>query len=287
MEEVKSKKKQKIAILSVMIALFIAVMCLGGGIAFARYVTKSSNVSKTATVAKWGYVVTVNANNMFSSDYGAGDSTTHYATATDADNAVSVKANASSVEGQARNMLVAPGTKGEMSFTIKGSAEVLSQVTINFGTSYSDVVLVYTDGTKVDGSDTELQEKTYNPIKWSLTKSGESTALVENGTLAECQAKFATLQSLVVNPGTAVDDTYTLSWAWAFENGSNDAEKELNNTLDTILANVVYNAGVATENQVAYPTGYSVVTGTGKTSTSISFTLNVGVEQIQNLPSGD
>lgn len=156
--------------------------------------------------------------------------------------------------------------------SIKGSAEVLSQIKINFGETYSDVVLKYTK-TGVDGT------QTYNPIKWTLVqKSGETiTTLVEQKTLAECATEFEKLQSLVVDAGTSVNYEYTLSWSWAYH-VDDDTD-----VLDTILSNVVYNSGIEeAANKVAIQDGYTV--DEINTKTSISFTLNVSVEQIQNKP---
>ena len=51
----KSKKQQntgKLIIVLAMIALLIAILCLGG-ITFSKYVTNNSSSSLTATVDKW------------------------------------------------------------------------------------------------------------------------------------------------------------------------------------------------------------------------------------------
>ena len=62
------KKHTKGIIVTACLLLTMAILAMAT-LTFARYTT-SDNVSKQATVAKWGYVVTVNSDNLFGTKCG-------------------------------------------------------------------------------------------------------------------------------------------------------------------------------------------------------------------------
>ncbi len=235
MEEKKQRRNKRILIISAMLVLLIALLCFGGT-TFAKYITSKDAKVEQVTVAKWGFVVTVDADDMFSKQYNGGN-----AVKVDSPAAGTVDVNAAT--GNA-NKLVAPGTGGSMTIAINGIAEVNAEINIaqKDGTDLKDVYLH--SGTTAP---TEVKDATYAPIKWTLEKTGSTKAAgataetpvafteVE-GTLKECiDALLADGKTAVVAAGTEIKWTYTLSWAWAFDNAANaDSDK-----YDTLLGNAV------------------------------------------------
>lgn len=240
--------KKTVVIVALLLAL-IALLCFGG-YTFSKYVT-SGNGTGTANVAKWGFDVEVDATNVFGPNYkydGGASKVTAETTG------LTVKADSAG-----RN-LVAPGTTGSMTFTVKGVAEVKAKLNIEF-TASKDVVL------KIKKGDAAVV--TYNPVKWTLKKGGD--VLVNAGTLAAVKTELDKADN---NPtyeaGTLVaETTYTLSWAWAFE-GSDVVTGFTVNELDTILGRISNNPTYA-------PAGCTV---DATTCTEIEFSVKVSVEQL-------
>lgn len=235
MKETKTRKKS--VILAAIVLLLVAVLALGAT-TYAKYVTSGKVETKQATVAKWGFTVTANADNLFGEAYNQGVKVAKDATAID------VKASTADTN------VVAPGTSGSMTVTVNGSAEVLAKLTVT--ATGKDVALTKTADSSV-----------YNPVKWTV-KKGE-TALVTDGTLTAVVEELNKITTEVAI-GTTVNDTYTISWAWAFEAGETDADKTANNEKDTILGQIANGQTVD---------GYTA-------ETQLSFELTVSVEQIQN-----
>ena len=102
----------------------------------------------------------------------------------------------------------------------------------------------------VDETDNTLAAD-YTPVVFTLKKSDDS--VVATGTLSQIEAGLEALSAQYA-PNTTLNETYTLSWAWAFE--GNDAA-------DTYLGNVA--AGVVTD---------------ANTKTAIEFDFSITVTQI-------
>lgn len=258
------KKDNRKSIFVIALLLLLVAVIGFGGYTLSKYVTKKSETG-SASVAKWGYEIKTDASNLFGKDY---KFATNNSTVTNDTTGLTVSANNTD-----RTNRVAPGTTGFMTFEVKGKAEVLSQIKISIAdTGFSDVVLNYTEG-----EDT-TNVKTYAPVKWTLKKEGEATALVDGKTLTDVKVALAKLYkteagkdvSTAVN--TTINDKYTLSWAWAFETGANDNEKALNNELDTLLGMIAH------DNRVTANGNYKKAEGT---STEIKFTLDISVVQLK------
>lgn len=259
-QNTQKKDNRKSVFVIALLLLLVAVIGFGG-YTLSKYVTKKSETG-SASVAKWGYTIDVKAGKLFGTDYKFVDTTS---VVTDAGAGVTVKS--SDV-----NNRVAPGTTGHMTFEVTGKAEVLSQIKISIAEeNFSDVVLKYTEG-----EDTDV--KTYAPVKWTLKKEGEATALVDGKTLTDVKEALAKLYktaegkdvSTAVN--TTINDKYTLSWAWDFETGNDAAAKAVNNELDTLLG-MIANDPTVTANG-----NYKKAEGT---STEIKFTLDISVVQLK------
>ncbi len=275
MEDKKTNKKTRGIIIAAMVLLLIAIMCFCG-VTFARYITKSSVPTQQATVAKWGFVVSANAEKLFGKGYNNG-------AVTKPDEAGAV------VDVKAATNTVAPGTKGEMTFGVTGSAEVLAQLKMTVkADTLKDISLT-------QGGDV------YTPIKWKLEKGTDGTTYgteVAKGTLSEIVNKVNEINS-TIKIGESVSDYYKLSWEWVFDT---DADSEDDDVKDTILG---YAAKATSAEQTFgnYKVSAKATDGTvtvidtkGTTETTddvtytaiidINFDLSISVEQIQTPTTG-
>ena len=207
------KKNRMMRLASILLVLVLMTSSVVGG-TFAKYTTSASG-SASARVAKWGVDIDIVSGSSFATQYKTHD--------TDYSGALSV---------QASTKVVAPGTSsddvdGNVTFAISGTPEVAVNVDVVFNAN-KEIKLAagdYLDGTTANAkNDTFTLTEEYYPVKFTLTKDG--TTVVDNGTLKAVE------QALTSNsycaPGTMLDATYTLTWAWAFEQ---------NNQADTYLGN--------------------------------------------------
>lgn len=246
--------------LTVMAMVLMVAMVVGmGTMTYARYVSSASMANpESATVADWGYVLTINYDDMFGAKY-EGNVVNEAFTATESDK-IDVTAGTSA-------QLVAPGTSGSMTVTLSGNAEVLAQITFDILEGSKDVVLTY---------DTD---KTYNPIKWTLTKkvgNGDTTTVgTANTTFANIVTSMEA-ESAKVEAGTTIAQTvYTLSWSWAINESM--SATDATNKLDTALGML---AAGKTAEQIKTATGLQVVVGNSNTELSVQ--LSATVVQIQD-----
>lgn len=268
------KKDNRKSIFVIALLLLLVAVIGFGGYTLSKYVTKKSE-SGSASVAKWGYTITADASGLFGKDYKFAATNS---TVTNDTTGLTVSANNTD-----RTNRVAPGTTGSMTFTVKGTAEVLAQLSISM-TDVQDVKLVYKKGT--DGAETE-----YAPVKWTLKKNDNVVSVKLNESdlaetalsgvsLAAIQKGLATVSTITPN-ATEINDTYTISWVWEFENkteGATSEQKEETDSLDTLLG-MVANAGTHTE---AVKNGeYIEVMGAGKTNTTVAFKLDISIVQLQ------
>lgn len=285
MEERKSSKKTRGIIIVAMLLLLVAIGCLCG-ITFAKYITEKSVPAQTATVAKWGFVINADTSKLFGKDYvkESGDNAT-VATA----DGVAVKASAAAV---------APGTQGEMIFSVIGNAEVPAKITITAGSDIKEV--------KLTGSGEGALN--YAPVKWTIASSSDGTTytpittvgsgdatVTADGTLAKA-LEIANKQSTEIAASTTETKMYfKLSWVWALTTSDvTNADR-----YDTLLG---YAADCGTTASKEYTDATVTVagdtstvldkltisdtntTGTSYTAeTKIEFSLTIKVEQIQTL----
>ncbi len=209
------KNNRKTAAIIALLLALIALLCYGG-YTLSKYVTGSSKTG-TAQVAKWGYTMKVDGSNLFGKNYKF-DGVASKATA-DTDG-LTVKASGD-------YNVIAPGTTGSMTFTIKGHAEVKALIAMGI-TPEKDIILKVQ---KAGG-----KEIVYSPVKWTLKKNGVVVTGAENTTLEAVAATFH--HDPVVGLKKAGDElaetTYELIWSWAFE-GTETFTGITVNELDTIF----------------------------------------------------
>lgn len=252
------KKNTMMRVASALLVAVLLTTCAISG-TFAKYVT-SDSATDSARVAKFGVTVEVDGDDAFATSYKT-ENSTYKETMT-----YSVVADAN---------VVAPGTamKDALTFTIAGTPEVAVEVAFAV-TDIKDVKLpagTYLDWTKADydaddvnyDADTDAIEKfalanDYHPIVWTLTVSDEGeNNVIKTGTLTEIETAINAYIEAKPNyeAGTKLDETYTLSWAWAFDQGQDAA--------DTYLGNVA--AGKITDDNC---------------STTVSFDFSITVTQV-------
>ena len=221
--EKKENKRRKGLIFVMLLALVVALAF--GGYTFSKYITTKQQ-SGQAQVAKWGFKISVNAADLFGKNYIWDNGKNGSVVTTEADK--------SKVTVQADGVynVVAPGTKGSMTFKVEGKAEVLAKLELKLS-DVKDIVLKIAKG----GTTYE-----YYPVKWTLTKVGVTAPLVDGGKLSDVETKLNAVSAewnSKIEVNTEITHEFTLSWEWAFNGSAVPADLTALNlkadVLDTIL----------------------------------------------------
>lgn len=210
----KSKNGKRIAL--ILVALLLIAAIAFGAYTYSKYVT-SRGGQDSATVAAWGYTVTVGTGEDnsfgFSQYYGADGEA-------DADGTSAV------IAGIESENVVAPGAHGSTTITISGYAEVDAALSVAVADTFSDIYIEMTASGQTPAT------LYYFPVLFSL--SGGGSVNITNQPLANVvdalEDLSAELPSSDSTAGTTT--TYTLSWAWAFE-GTPESEGQPQNVLWT------------------------------------------------------
>lgn len=205
----KSKNGKRIAL--ILVALLLIAAIAFGAYTYSKYVS-SREGQDSATVAAWGYTVTVGngTDNSFgfSQYYGADG-------VADADGTSAV------IAGIESENVVAPGAKGSTTITISGYAEVDAALSVVAESTNN----IYIEMTASGQTPATLY---YFPVLFSL--SGGGSVNITNQPLANVvdalEGLSEELQSSTATTGTTT--TYTLSWAWAFEGTAESAGQPQN-----------------------------------------------------------
>lgn len=187
----RKNNRSKAVIIVIAMLLMVALVVGMGAMTYSKYITSGTTGDQTATAAKWGFVVTVNATDLFGTDYTKGESDEHAKVVT--------TSGSTGVAVDAESKAVAPGTTGFMTISVSGTAEVKAKLTIAFTGDTKEIHY---------GED-------YYPVKWTLN-DGSSNNLVTDGKLAD--VKDALENNSTINAGYKLTEkTYTLTWKWAFD----------------------------------------------------------------------
>lgn len=220
MTQQKSERKnnRKTTVIIALLLALIAILSFGG-YTLSKFVTSGGSTGK-AQVAKWGYKMEIDGNNLFGKNYKYDGVASK----------VTKNADGLTVKASGDYNVIAPGTTGSMTFTIGGQAEVKALIAMGIE-PIKDVTL------KLQKSDGE--EIVYNPVKWTLKKNGDELPGMINTTLHGVAGAFHDMTSNPVSsvkkPGDELKTTtYELVWAWAFE-GTGTFEGVTADELDTIL----------------------------------------------------
>ncbi len=195
-------------IASVLLVAVLLTTCIISG-AFAKYIT-TANGADQAQVAKFGVNITV------ADDFGA------FATQYDKEDnqyagTLAVQSNTS--VGDNTDNRVAPGTKGQMSFSITGTPEVAVRLSVVANATPIHLAAGTYNlaaGAYANGATEVVTTADYEPIKFYFG----TTAIDENTeytmTLAELETALETLSG-DKDPNTTLDVTYYIGWNWEFE----------------------------------------------------------------------
>ena len=217
---------------ALLVAVLLSTCAISG--TFAKYVTSATG-SDDARVAKWGVTITTTTEGLFADTYEN--------EAAIGSTAIGAGLSVDSADGAD---VVAPGTTGSVQFSISGTPEVAVDVAIVMNVT-KDVIIP--SGTVIATGNTLAAD--YTPVVFTLKDSTD--AVIATGTLAQIETGLEAL-SAQYNPNTELDETYTLSWVWAFDG---------NDVADTYLGNVA--AGIVTD---------------ATTVTDIAFDFTITVTQI-------
>ena len=269
--EKKENKRRKGLIFVMLLALVVALAF--GGYTFSKYITTKQQ-SGQAQVAKWGFKISVNAADLFGKNYIWDNGKNGSVVTTEADKSkVTVQAAADNT-----NNVVAPGTKGSMTFKVEGKAEVLAQLELALS-DVKDIVL------KISKGGTAYE---YYPVKWTL-KQG-ATTLVDGGKLSEVETKLNGTGNdkpwnSKIEVNTEITHDFTLSWEWAFDGSAVPADLTAlglkADQLDTILG---YLMNGTTVDDICAQLGLSSTEYTIDKDNSVlktEFKLDIEVVQLQ------
>ena len=200
-----NKKQKRTATIASMADLLAVVLGMGGQ-TYANYVSTTKAETATATVAKWGLSATISAGEMFGNTYLNGASSVKAA----------ANAEKNTVSVYAENKVIAPGTKGSVTVTFGGMAEVDATVKVNA----DKVVLPYVS----------YGGNTYYPIKWSIGTTPvtpDSKGNVTANELSNAINKLSATYEANGNDSNAYDvASYTINWEWSFE-GNDEGDTHL------------------------------------------------------------
>lgn len=217
----KTNNKKKFVMITAMF-LMIALVVGMGAMTYARYTTTENTEKQSATAAKWGVVINVNATELFGKEY---------------ENKVIVESNANNdIITAGEKAVVAPGSSGSMTITIDGLTEVRAKL------SFTEVVTT---------SDIYLDE--YYPVKWTLTKNGNK--LVDGVKLSEVMTALSNA-TYTYAANTTIDDEYTISWVWELDTGATADEIAENSVKDTAIGMLANGESIDAVN-TALSTGYT------------------------------
>ena len=244
----KTRKNKKLLVVVAMV-LMIGLVAGMGAMTYSKYISSAKIESQTATAAKWGFVVTASAENMFGTDYVA-----------PSENSLATVVTTNGVAVNAANIVVAPGTTGSMTCSIKGTAEVLAQIVVDF-----DLV-------------SDIHYKNYYPIKWQINGAGAWY------TTADLQTALDAL-STVYKPGVSdpLNIDYEIAWKWDLVDETDGLNGENRNAEDTIIGLKANGASLEDINKalgLATPLTSDDISA-ANLSVTLEFSLAINVEQIQ------
>lgn len=196
------------------------------GTTLAKYTT-GGEASDQARVAKWGVTVSIQADNLFKTEYEKTD--TNYS------GSLSVKSSSTD-----NTNVVAPGTdssqaNGSAVFSISGTPEVATRIEITL-TEVKDVVLKageYSDPTTSKAGEKFTLAQDYYPVVFTLVQvEDENGPCHKNeitGTLAVIKAALDKISGATYAPNINLTSKYELSWEWKIEGGNDKADTYLGN----------------------------------------------------------
>jgi len=223
-----------------MLALTLITSCFVGS-TFAKYTTGISG-NDTARVAKFGVQLTADAD-LFDKEYESGSLT---------------------VVADDGKDVIAPGTTGTATFfTINGNPEVDVLVSISLGEITMATLPAgdYKDYTDLNNANLYTLAYDYKPVKWTLTKNGQSITnsqqvqltnvnldVINDYLESELSGTYhATDTDNQTNDFDDIVGDYALTWVWAYDTSDGAWADDI---ADTYMGQIA--AGVVTPDPVGY-----------------------------------
>jgi len=255
------RKNRTMRVAALLLALTLITSCFVGG-TFAKYTT-SGSTSDTARVAKWGIEMTVTGDGAFAEEYDGTVKTSVasqnlVAPGTKNDTGMSFKISgtpevafkltASMGEATEVEDVFLKGATGKyLDYTTSNDAEDKFDLSKDYYPVVFTLVHTYVDGgysimpVDVSSGTTNKIGDTYTATeRYTVTNDTTNKKVTITGTLADINAVFALVSKNMekVDPNYALDDTFTLTWAWDFD----DSGKGTNDKADTLLGNLAVDA---------------------------------------------
>ena len=183
-------------IVLIMLAILLIAAIAFGAYTYAKYVTSKEGTG-SATVAQWGYTVTIGDTQTHTDDFGFSKNYSYLGQAQGS-------ATGAVISTVRSNNVVAPGAKGSFTFSIEGTAEVDAQLTASIAKMKDIYITVENGGTTLY----------YFPVLFNVTgaETKENLTLWELKTWAEGFTKK--LEAGNTDYSTAKE--YTVSWDWDY-----------------------------------------------------------------------
>lgn len=127
----------------------------------------------------------------------------------------------------------------------------------------------------------------YYPVVWTVTKDGTSHTYTKVADMVADLERAATAGAVdygfnkTTDSMVAIDSSVQITWAWAIENGSTDAEKALSSKADTILGNIIAADTDAVPVKAGETTGTYVTLAAGTDyCTDVAFNYSIAITQV-------
>ena len=186
-------------IVLIMLALLLIAAIAFGAYTYSKYVTNQKGTG-SATVAQWGYTVTIGDTQTHTDDFGFSKNYSYLGQAQGS-------ATGAVISTVRSNNVVAPGAKGSFTFSIEGTAEVDAQLTASIAKMKDIYITVENDNTTLY----------YFPVLFTVTATGEES-LPTNVTLWDFKtwAESFTKKLEAGNTDYSTAKEYTVSWDWDY-----------------------------------------------------------------------
>lgn len=225
------EKNRMMRLASALLILTLLTTCMISG-TFAKYTTKAEG-SDTARVAKWGVTVTANGS-TFATEYNKDDETVS--------GTIAKSVVAATPASGAKDNLVAPGTKGEMTkMTLSGTPEVAVKVSYVGQFDISDNWMV--DGAFYCPLIIKVKANTGTIVIKGLTYT---MATEFEKAVNDAIAGYSTNYDANTDLSSKSGESLSVEWEWPFETGTDETEKAANNEKDTFLGGQAASANPAT-----------------------------------------
>ncbi len=264
-------KRKKVFLIATLLLALLLIFAFGT-YSLSKYVSQDKG-SGDATIAKWGYKVDVNADNLFGQKYA--NSEGDFATVTEGEDNLVVKGTSGNV--------IAPGTTGSMTISVTGNAEVAAELTVAMNATSVPTFVVTT------GELEPTVKYTYSPVKFQVKVGGVAQEISSGadetvGTLQDVETYLETTSNWGFTPYTEINKEFEIVWEWAFTSETPiSADGELGETLPVDVLDTWFGQYKAdgTETFEHGEKQYSVVTE--ETKTELTFDISVSLEQVQEL----